>query len=108
MPISSSIITRATIILEQLSSEQANPKRLLLHFIEINPARSYYIVIMQLIKILQVTILIASQAWATPVPESEALTPNVAIEVIKRANPAPVTCGRKLELTPPQHKQQTR
>ncbi|KAM0796185.1 hypothetical protein BDR22DRAFT_868420 [Usnea florida] len=48
---------------------------------------------MQLIKILEVTILIASQAQATPVPESEALTPNAAIEVLKRANPAPVTCG---------------
>lgn len=55
---------------------------------------------MQLIQILQATILLASQACATPIPESEALTPNAAIEVLKRATPAPVSCGRKLELTP--------
>ena len=52
---------------------------------------------MQLINILQAALLVASQAGATPIPESDALTPNAAVELLKRANPAPVSCGRKLE-----------
>ncbi len=55
---------------------------------------------MQLINILQVALLVASQAGAAPITESEALTPNAANELFKRADPAPVSCGRKLKHSP--------
>lgn len=53
---------------------------------------------MQLVKVLQVALLVASQAIAAPITESELLTPNAANDLIKRADPAPVSCGRKLNL----------
>lgn len=52
---------------------------------------------MQLINILQVALLAASQASAAPVAEPGALSPNAANVLTKRADPAPVTCGRKLK-----------
>ena len=55
---------------------------------------------MQLIKILQGALLIASQASAAPVTESEGLTLNAANELVKRANPAAVSCGRESKLSP--------
>ena len=54
---------------------------------------------MQLFHILQAALLLASQIGATPVPESGDLTPNAALKLLKRAIPAPVTCGRKLDLS---------
>ena len=53
---------------------------------------------MQLVKVLQVALLVASQAIAAPIIESERLTPNAANDLSKRANPAPVSCGRKRNL----------
>lgn len=48
---------------------------------------------MQLINLLQVALLVASQISAIPISGSEALTPNAANELVKRAAPAPVSCG---------------
>lgn len=55
--------------------------------------------IMQLINVLQAAVLFISYASASPIPEPDALTPNAATELLKRANPAPVSCGRKLEIS---------
>lgn len=55
---------------------------------------------MQLINVFQVALLVAFQAAAAPVAEPEALTPNDASVLTKRANPAPVSCGRKLGSNP--------
>ena len=55
--------------------------------------------IMQLVSILSTAFLLASQATAVPITEPEALTPNEANLLAKRANPAPVSCGRKLALS---------
>ena len=51
---------------------------------------------MQLFNILTTAFLLASQATAVPITEPEALTPNDANLLAKRANPAPVSCDRKL------------
>ncbi|KAL9070131.1 MAG: hypothetical protein Q9161_005083 [Pseudevernia consocians] len=48
---------------------------------------------MQLSNILQLALLVASHASASPITGSDALTPNAADELVKRANPAPVSCG---------------
>ena len=61
-------------------------------------AKTSCTITMQIIKILQATLLVASQAHATPILES-APTPNAAVELLKRADPAPVICGRKHELS---------
>ena len=53
---------------------------------------------MQLVKVLQVALLVTSQAIAAPITESELLNPNAAYDLIKRADPAPVSCGRKPDL----------
>ena len=55
---------------------------------------------MQLINIFQVALLVASQAAAVPVAEPESLTLNAANVLTKKANPAPVSCGRKLGSSP--------
>ena len=55
---------------------------------------------MQFTVILQVALLFACQGGAIPVPESVALTANATIEMLKRAEPAPVSCGLELEPSP--------
>ena len=51
---------------------------------------------MQFFNVLSTALLLALQATAVPITEPEALTPNDANLLTKRANPAPVSCGRKL------------
>lgn len=53
---------------------------------------------MQLTNIFQVALLVALQTTAAPVAESEAPTSAVANPLLRRADPAPVSCGRKLKL----------
>ena len=55
---------------------------------------------MQLSNILQLAFLVASQGSASPITGVEALTPYAANELVRRANVAPVSCGRKLEFNP--------
>lgn len=53
---------------------------------------------MQLVKYLRVALLVASQAIAAPITEPELLISNAANDLIKRADPAPMSCERKLNL----------
>ena len=57
---------------------------------------------LRLISILQVALPAASQASATP------LTLNATNGLVKRANHGPVSCGRKLELSPKTTKSEVR
>ena len=52
---------------------------------------------MQLINLLPAVLLLASQGTCAPVAEPNGLTPNNANVLLKRANPAPVSCGRKFQ-----------
>ena len=51
---------------------------------------------MQLLNAFQVAILAASQVSAVPITGADSIASNPMNELTKRANPAPVSCGRKL------------